>query len=53
MTLEERTLSKEIAQQIRDKFGKECLNAKEFANYLGKTRQYVCSGRGISCIKDW
>ena len=42
MTLEERTLSKEIAQQIRDKFGKECLNAKEFADYLGRTRQYVC-----------
>jgi hypothetical protein len=41
MTIEERTLSKEIAQQVREKFGKECLNAKEFATYLGRTQEYV------------
>lgn len=42
MTLEERALSTEIAQKIREKYGKESLNACEFAEYLGHTRQYVC-----------
>lgn len=42
MTLEERTLSKEIAQQIRERYGKDSLNACEFAEYLGRTRQFVC-----------
>ena len=42
MTLEERTLAKELSQQIKDKYGKDSLNACEFAEYLGRTRQYVC-----------
>lgn len=44
MTLEERNLSKEIAEKIKKRFGKECLSAGEFAEYLGLTRQTVYAG---------
>lgn len=44
MTLEERTGVKEIADRIRERFGKETLSAGEFAEYLGLTRQTVYAG---------
>lgn len=44
MTLEERADAKTIADRIRDRFGKDFLNAGEFAEYLGITRQSVYAG---------
>ena len=44
MTLEERADAKVIADRIRERFGKDFLNAGEFAEYLGKSRLTVYAG---------
>ena len=44
MTVEEKSAVKSISDRIRKKFGKDCLNADEFAEYLGITRQSVYEG---------
>lgn len=55
MTLEDRTLVKEIASEIRARFNCETLNAKQFSEYLGKESEYVCakiSQRKLPGFKD-
>lgn len=42
MTLEDRQIVLLLSEKIRERYGKNSLTAAEFADYLGKTRQYVC-----------
>ena len=41
-TLEDRQMVLALAEDIRKRYGKNSLTATEFADYLGKTPQYVC-----------
>jgi hypothetical protein len=55
MTLEDRTLVKEIATEIKTRFNCETLNAKQFSEYLGRESEYVCakiSQRKLPGFKD-
>lgn len=42
MTLEERQLTKDIADKLREQFKADTLTVEQFAKYLGKKKQYVC-----------
>lgn len=42
MTLEEKATINEIADSLHERFGKNSLDAGEFADYLGLARQTVC-----------
>mgnify|MGYP000900394075 FL=1 len=44
MTVEEKSAVKSISDRIRKRFGKDCLNADEFAKYIGKSRMTVYAG---------
>jgi len=39
---EDRQMALAIAESIKKQFGKNSLNAGEFAKYLGMSRQFVC-----------
>lgn len=41
MTLEDKDLVRDMGNQLRERFGKDSLNAKEFGKYLGKNPMYV------------
>lgn len=45
MTLEDRTLVKEIATEIRTRFNCETLNAKQFSEYLGRESEVIQCGK--------
>ena len=40
--MEERQMVFHLAEHIREQYGKNSLTAADFADYLGKTPQYVC-----------
>ena len=40
--IEDRQMVLTLAETIKEQYGTSSLNAEQFANYLGKTRQYVC-----------
>lgn len=42
MQYELRALAKELAQELKERYGKNSLTAKEMAEYIGMTPAYVC-----------
>ena len=42
MQHEMRALARELAQELKERYGKNSLTAKEMADHLGVTPEYVC-----------